>query len=88
MPNVRAWPTNAINLINVKSDELTNKKLFFFKFEKIELYNINNGERFETYVIKGERASGTICLNGPAARKVGRRYCYYYILRKHGIWSG
>ena len=40
------------------------------EFEKIELYNINNGERFETYVIKGERASGTICLNGPAARKV------------------
>jgi aspartate 1-decarboxylase len=31
--------------------------------------NINNGERLETYVIKGERNTGTICLNGPAARK-------------------
>jgi aspartate 1-decarboxylase len=31
--------------------------------------NINNGERLETYVIKGERGTGTICLNGPAARK-------------------
>ena len=38
--------------------------------EKVQVVNINNGERFETYVIKGERASGTICLNGPAARKV------------------
>lgn len=38
--------------------------------EKVQVVNINNGERLETYVIKGERASGTICLNGPAARKV------------------
>lgn len=38
--------------------------------EKVQVVNINNGERFETYVIKGERGSGTICLNGPAARKV------------------
>ncbi|WP_242926332.1 aspartate 1-decarboxylase [Pontibacter vulgaris] len=38
--------------------------------EKVTIVNINNGERFETYVIKGERATGTVCLNGPAARKV------------------
>jgi len=38
--------------------------------EKVQVVNINNGERLETYVIKGERNSGTICLNGPAARKV------------------
>lgn len=38
--------------------------------EKVQIVNINNGERFETYVIKGEKNSGTICLNGPAARKV------------------
>ncbi len=37
--------------------------------EKVQVLNINNGERFDTYVIKGERGSGTICLNGPAARK-------------------
>ena len=37
--------------------------------EKVQVVNINNGERLETYVIKGERNSGTICLNGPAARK-------------------
>ena len=38
--------------------------------EKIQVVNNNNGERFETYVIKGERGSGCICLNGAAARKV------------------
>lgn len=36
--------------------------------EKIELYNVNNGERFSTYAIKGERGSGEISLNGAAAR--------------------
>lgn len=38
--------------------------------EKVQIVNINNGERLETYVIKGERGSGDVCLNGPAARKV------------------
>lgn len=37
--------------------------------EKVQIVNINNGERIETYVIKGIRGSGEICLNGPAARK-------------------
>ena len=37
--------------------------------EKVQVVNVNNGERIETYVIKGERKSGVICLNGPAARK-------------------
>ncbi|MEO5601781.1 MAG: aspartate 1-decarboxylase [Cyclobacteriaceae bacterium] len=37
--------------------------------EKVQIVNINNGERIETYVIKGARGSGVICLNGPAARK-------------------
>ena len=38
------------------------------EFEKIELYNVNNGERFSTYAIRGERGSGEISLNGAAAR--------------------
>ena len=38
--------------------------------EKVQIVNVNNGERLETYVIKGERGSGMICMNGPAARKV------------------
>lgn len=37
--------------------------------EKVQVVNVNNGERLETYVIKGKRGSGTCCLNGPAARK-------------------
>ena len=39
------------------------------EFERIELYNINNGERFSTYIIKAARGSGAISLNGAAARK-------------------
>lgn len=38
--------------------------------EKVQVVNVNNGERLETYVITGERGSGMICMNGPAARKV------------------
>ena len=38
--------------------------------EKVQIVNINNGERLETYAIKGEKGSGKVCLNGPAARKV------------------
>jgi len=37
--------------------------------EKVQIVNIHNGERLDTYVIKGERGSGDVCLNGPAARK-------------------
>jgi aspartate 1-decarboxylase len=37
--------------------------------EKIQVVNVNNGERLETYIIKGARDSGIVCLNGPAARK-------------------
>ena len=38
--------------------------------EKVQILDINNGERLETYIIKGRRGSGCICLNGAAARKV------------------
>ncbi|MEL6943650.1 MAG: aspartate 1-decarboxylase, partial [Bacteroidota bacterium] len=38
--------------------------------ERVQIVNNNNGERLETYIIRGERNSGTICLNGAAARKV------------------
>jgi aspartate 1-decarboxylase len=37
--------------------------------EKIQVVNVNNGERIETYIIKGKRGSGVVCLNGPAARR-------------------
>jgi len=40
------------------------------EFEAIDIYNVNNGERFTTYIIKGERGSKMISMNGAAARKV------------------
>lgn len=41
----------------------------FVEGEKVQVLNVNNGERLETYVIKGLRGSGAVCLNGPAALK-------------------
>jgi aspartate 1-decarboxylase len=41
-------------------------------YEKVDIYNITNGGRFSTYIIEGERGSGTICLNGAAARLVSK----------------
>lgn len=54
-------------------------------YEKIQVVNINNGNRFETYLIEGERNSGVICLNGAAARlgMVGDRV----ILISYGVFS-
>jgi aspartate 1-decarboxylase len=53
-------------------------------YEQVRVSNLNNGERFETYVIPGERDSGIICLNGATARKGSKgdliiifSYCYY-----------
>jgi aspartate 1-decarboxylase len=42
------------------------------EFESVHVWDVNNGERFETYVLEGERGSGVICVNGAAARKVAR----------------
>ena len=44
------------------------KEAGIFPAEKVEVLNLNNGARIETYVIEGEESSGTICLNGPASR--------------------
>jgi aspartate 1-decarboxylase len=41
----------------------------FIENEKVQVVNVNNGERLETYLIKGKRGSGIVCLNGPAARR-------------------
>ena len=42
----------------------------FIEHEKVQIVNVNNGERIETYIIKGVRGSRQVCLNGPAARRV------------------
>lgn len=59
---------NYVGSITIDEDLMDAANLF--EHEKVQIVNINNGERLETYVIKGERNSGKICLNGPAARKV------------------
>lgn len=45
------------------------KSVGILPFEKVQVVNLNNGNRFETYVISGKSGSGEICLNGPAARQ-------------------
>ena len=55
---------------SITIDEALMDAANFIEGERVQIVNLNNGERLETYIIKGERNSGTICLNGPAARKV------------------
>ena len=57
---------------SITVDETLMEKANLIPFEQVHIYNINNGERFQTYVIPGPRNSGTICLNGAAARKVAK----------------
>ncbi|MFN8286793.1 MAG: aspartate 1-decarboxylase [Chitinophagales bacterium] len=68
----RATVTQAdLNYIgSITIDENLMEAANLVEHEKVQIVNVNNGERLETYVIKGERGSGIICLNGPAARKV------------------
>lgn len=59
---------NYIGSITIDEDLMNAANLI--ENEKVQIVNINNGERLETYVITGERGTGQICMNGPAARKV------------------
>lgn len=54
---------------SITIDETLMEKANLIEGEKVQVVNVNNGERLETYAIKGKRNSGTVCLNGPAARK-------------------
>lgn len=54
---------------SITIDEAIMEKAGILPFEQVMISNVNNGERFETYAIAGARDSGTICLNGPTARK-------------------
>jgi aspartate 1-decarboxylase len=68
----RATVTEAnLNYVgSITIDEALMEAADLLEGEKVQIVNNNNGERFETYVIRGERNSGMICLNGAAARKV------------------
>jgi aspartate 1-decarboxylase len=59
---------NYIGSITIDEDLLDASNMI--ENEKVQVLNLNNGERFETYIIKGKRGSGDICLNGAAARLV------------------
>jgi aspartate 1-decarboxylase len=59
---------NYIGSITIDEDLMDAANLI--EHERVHIYNINNGERFDTYIIKGERGSGAIGLNGAAARRV------------------
>jgi aspartate 1-decarboxylase len=59
---------NYIGSITIDEDLMDAANLI--ENEKVQVVNINNGERLDTYVIRGKRGTGTICLNGPAARRV------------------
>jgi aspartate 1-decarboxylase len=59
---------NYIGSIGIDEDLMDAANLI--EFEKVQVLDINNGERLDTYVMKGKRGTGEICINGPAARKV------------------
>jgi aspartate 1-decarboxylase len=68
---------------SITIDEALMQAAGILPYEQVMVSNINNGERFETYVIPADRGSGTICLNGPTARKgvAGDKiviFCYEY----------
>ncbi len=67
MVSVTEANLNYVGSIGIDEDLMEAANLI--EGEKVHVLNINNGERVETYVIKGERHSGSITLNGPAARK-------------------
>ena len=58
---------NYVGSITIDEDLMEASNLI--EYEKVQVVNVNNVERLETYVIKGKRGSGICCLNGPAARK-------------------
>ncbi len=57
---------------SIAIDEKLMEAADILPLEKVNIYNVSNGERFSTYVIKGRKNSGVICLNGAAARKASR----------------
>ena len=55
---------------SITIDKTLMEAMDLYEFESVHIWDVNNGERFETYCLEGERDSGTICVNGAAARKV------------------
>jgi aspartate 1-decarboxylase len=68
--NVTVTEANLLYVGSVSIDEDLMEASNIIENEKVQVLDMSNGERLETYVIKGRRGSGEICMNGPAARKV------------------
>ena len=66
---VKVTEANLNYVGSITIDEDLMEAAILYEGEKVQIVNNNNGERFETYIIKGERGSGMICLNGAAARR-------------------
>lgn len=67
---VRVTEANLHYIGSITIDEDLMDAVGLVEGEKVQVLNVDNGERLETYVIKGARGSGVVCLNGPAAHKV------------------
>ena len=67
---VRVTEANLHYIGSITIDEALMEAANLIEHEKVQVVNIENGARIETYVIRGTRGTGTICLNGPAARTV------------------
>lgn len=67
---VKVTEANLHYIGSITIDENLMEAANLIENEKVQVLNIDNGERLETYVIRGTRGSGMICLNGPAARRV------------------
>ena len=75
---------------SITIDEEIMREVDILPFEQVMVSNLNNGERFETYVIPGKAGKGEICLNGPTARKgvVGDKvivFCYGYLDQEESL---
>ena len=68
----RATVTDAnLNYVgSITLDESLVKQAGLVEHQQVDVYNLNNGERFSTYIILGEKGTGIVCLNGAAARRV------------------
>lgn len=67
---VKVTEANLNYVGSISIDERMMEAANIIEHEKVQILNVDNGERFDTYVIKGQRASGEVCMNGPAARRV------------------
>jgi aspartate 1-decarboxylase len=69
---------------SISIDSILLEAADILEYEQVQIYNVSNGERFATYVIRGEPGTGVICLNGAAARKVSVKdlviICSYVVM--------